>query len=643
MKLVIVESPAKAKTIEGYLGSDYQVLSSVGHIMDLATSGPGGLGVDVENDFHPTYKVISGKKKVINELYKAALKADQVYIATDLDREGEAIGWHLANQLELDLNDKNRIVFTEITKNGILKGLEEPRKLNMDLVHSQETRRIIDRIMGFKLSGLLKNKIKVKSAGRVQSVALKMIVEREEEIKNFVSEKYAKLFATYKDLEFEYVKNDKQVGVDEINKLLDSSQNQDLEVISKTTKEKKDNPKAPYITSTFQQDAINQLKFSSKKAMSVAQKLYEGIEINGKLQGLITYMRTDSYRLSADFIKATKDYINQEYGSEYVGDYKGRKNKNAQEAHEAIRPTNINLHPDSIKGFLTPDQYKVYKLIYNRSLACVMSPAKQEVTTYKFKNEAGVEFKFSYTKYPFLGYRKLNPPEVKEYSDFNEGEVLNKIKYHITEHETQPQPRYTEARLIKELEENGVGRPSTYATIIDILKRRNYVEVVDKKFVPTEDGVLVTTSLDKFFNNIINVDYTASLEQELDEIAEANKSELEVLNDFYSTFIKQYDVAYKEMEKVAPKLVGEKCPECGSDLVERKGRYGVFVGCSNYPSCKYIKTSDKNIVADCPKCDGKIVKKLTKRGRVFYGCDNYPDCDYAVWKLEDLNKENKED
>lgn len=635
MKLVIVESPAKAKTIEGYLGSGYQVLSSVGHIMDLATSGPGGLGIDVDNDFAPTYKVISGKKKVINQLLKAKKEADEVYIATDLDREGEAIGFHLANQLGLDINDANRIIFSEITKNGILSGLANPRPLNMDLVHSQETRRMIDRIMGFKLSGLLKKKIKAKSAGRVQSVALKMIVEREREIAKFIPTKYYKLVAKTKYLELDYIKNDKQLGKEEVDKLLKTVEGSSLVVSDISIKTKKEQPKAPYITSTFQQDCINQLKISSKRSMQIAQKLYEGIEVNGQAQGLITYMRTDSNRLSQDFINTTKAYIEELYGKEYVGEYIVKKNKGAQDAHEAIRPTNIYNTPEKMKPFLTPQELKVYELIYKRSLMCIMAPASSETKTYTCSANK-VDFKYSCSSYPFLGFKKLQTLDLKPDPNWQEQDEVKVKEYSVSEHETQPQPRYSEARLIKELEANGVGRPSTYASIIDILKTRGYVDLVDKKFVPTDNGILVNDQLELFFSDIINVDYTSQLETQLDLIAQHESEELSVLNEFYQDFMKHYNKADQEMEKREAKEVGEDCPECGSPLVERFGRFGAFIACSNYPSCKYIKPGEVKQVATCPNCGGDVVEKRTKRGKIFYGCNNYPKCDYAVWKKEQL-------
>lgn len=638
MDLVIVESPAKAKTIEGYLGDNYQVLSSVGHITNLATSGPGGLGVDIEHNFKPTYKIISGKQKIVKELKAASKEADKVYIATDLDREGEAIGYHLMEELGLDFEQANRIVFSEITKDGIKQGIENPRKLDLNLVHSQETRRIIDRIIGFKLSALLKQKIKAQSAGRVQSVALKMIVEREREITAFKPQTYYKLVAIVDNIEFNYCNNDQQLNQQQVTKLFNQVKNHDLIINNIDTQNKTIQPKKPYITSTFQQDCINKLGFSSKKAMRIAQKLYEGIEINGQHHGLITYMRTDSYRLSSSFMKSASSKIKQLYGSEYVGVYHAKKDKNAQDAHEAIRPTYIELTPEIAKGYLTKDEFKVYNLIYKRSLMSLMAPAKMETKTYTAMAN-GVEFKTSSSSYPFLGFKKLDEYEEQKVIDVTKNQVLVNPNYEITQHQTQPKPRYTEARLIKELEANGVGRPSTYAGIIDILKQRNYVQMEEKKFVPTEDGELVTDKLAEFFDDIINVEYTSELETSLDEIAADQAEELNVLETFYQKFSKKFDIAQQQMEKIQAKSVGELCPECGSDLVERKGKFGKFIACSNYPQCHYVK-QQRNVVGICPQCGGEVVEKRTKKGKIMYGCCNYPKCDYATWNLKDVPQTN---
>ena len=639
MKLVIVESPAKAKTIESYLGSDYKVLSSVGHIMELATTGPGGLGVDIEHDFLPTYKQVKGKTKIINELKKEGKKAEYVYIATDLDREGEAIANHLADLLAIDKNEKNRIIFSEITKKEILSAIKSPQKINEDLVHSQETRRIIDRIMGFKLSKLLQQKIKNKSAGRVQSVALKMIVDRECEINNFVSEKYYKLNANYQDYIFEYVDNNKNLGKEEIDKINQKIKDDRLIVKSIEQKEKNEKAKDPYITSTLQQDGVNKINFSAKKTMMIAQKLYEGIEIKGNLQGLITYMRTDSKRLSDEFISKTLKYIKEQYGDEYCGNYILKKNKkNIQDAHEAIRVVDITLTPEKLKEYLTNDEYKVYEMIYNRTLACLFADAKVEQNKIILSIN-DIDFKYTFSKDIFLGFKKILPTSnEKKELNVKKGDIIKPISFEITEHETQPKPRYTEAKLIKALEENGVGRPSTYATIIETLLTRDYVIKEQKALKPTDNGELVANKLHDFFSDIINEEYTSKLEEQLDLISEKKINYLNVLNEFYDKFMEEFNIAQEKMEKIEPEKIKRECPLCGSDLVIRKSRYGEFIGCSNYPECRYVEMEEK-VVAKCNLCDGNIIEKRTKKNKIFYGCNNFPKCKNAFWKIEDINKE----
>ncbi|KAI0990169.1 hypothetical protein GJ496_008196 [Pomphorhynchus laevis] len=640
--LVIVESPAKAKTIESYLGDDYKVVSSVGHILDLATSGPGGLGIDVENDFTPTYKFATGKKKVFNEILKLAKDADKIFIATDPDREGEAIGWHLAKELDLNIEDKNRIVFVEITKNAVIQGIQDVRSLDMDLVKSQETRRMIDRIMGFKLSKLLQNKIKAKSAGRVQSVALRMIVEREEEIRLFIPIEYWKLIAKTPDLEIEYTKNDKkiekQIIQDLYNKSLDHKQ---LEVIDVKTKQKQQKPKLVFTTSTFQQDVVNKLGYSSRHAMSIAQKLYEGISINNESEGLITYMRTDSNRLSNDFVNSAKTLIKNKYGEKYVGTYFSPKPKNGvQDAHEGIRPTNLKKSPEVMKPYLSIEEYRVYKLIWNRTIGAIMSNALLETSTYLFKNKANVEFKTSSTIVLFEGYRKIYADDIEVSSlkkSYKIGEIVDVIDYVTTQHFTSPKPRYTEARLIKELEENGVGRPSTYASIIDTIKARNYVFVEEKKFVPTESGELVTNKLKEFFEQMINVGYTSELEGKLDLIAIGEQHNVVLLNDFYDEFMVMLENANEKMEKIEAQKTGDLCPKCGHDLVIRKGKFGDFVACSNFPACKHVVVDESKQHGKCPLClIGNVTERMTKRCKTFYTCDTYPACNLAVWTLEEL-------
>lgn len=647
--LVIVESPAKAKTIENYLGQDYTVLSSVGHIRDLATTGPGGLGVDVEDHFKPNYKNVTGKSKVIKELKQAAKNADAVYLATDLDREGEAISWHLADVLGLDVNLERRVVFNEITKDAILEAFKHPRALDMDLVRSQESRRILDRIIGFKLSKLLQSKIKSKSAGRVQSVALKLIVEREKEIQKFVSEEYWSIHAMFghdeAKVEAELVKKlNKKITIaneEEVKVIL--SELSDPYVVDKIEKKNKSKqPKLPFITSTLQQEASSRLGFNAKKTMTIAQKLYEGIDIGSETVGLITYMRTDSTRLADNFIDATKTFIKQTYGANYVktGSTTGKKVKNAQEAHEAIRPSSVTRTPEDLKPYLKRDELRLYKLIWERAVASLMKSATVEATTIEVKSNDYL-FRVNGQVLVFDGYLRVYSYEETKNAALprlNEGDALSLLDVEPQQHFTQPPARYSEAKLIKEMEELGIGRPSTYAQTMETLKSRGYVLLEDKKFKPTDQGILTSDKLSEFFSEFINVEYTAEMEKKLDEISKGQKVWYEELKTFYDHFIPMLENAQQNMEKIAPVEIGEDCPECGSPLVIRRGRYGEFVACSAYPTCKYIKKEAKeevvpvSIGVKCPKCEtGQIVEKKTRRGKVFYGCDQYPNCDFALW------------
>lgn len=641
-KLVIVESPAKVKTIEKYLGKDYIVTSSKGHIRDLSTKGKYGFGVDIENHFTPDYVTIKGKKPVIDGLKKEAKKVDYVYLATDPDREGEAISFHLYEVLGLNKDNYDRVVFNEITKNAVLKAFETPRKIDQALVNSQETRRILDRIIGFRLSKLIQSKTDGTSAGRVQSVALKLIVDKEREIEKFVSEEYWTIKAIFKEFEanlFAYKENKIEIKNEtEATKILDSL-NDTFNIEQITKKEKSKTAPLPFITSTLQQIASSKLNFNAKKTMSIAQKLYEGIELSDETVGLITYMRTDSTRLSDDFVSSAKSYIEQNYGKNYVGTLRKSKNKeNVQDAHEAIRPTSIKRDPLSVKAFLTPDEYKLYRLIYYRALASLMSSVKTENTTvildsndYKFKT-TGQTIKFD-------GYLKVYDYEEKKENilpSFEENNIKEIISNDIQkeQHFTEPPARYTEAKLIKDLEELGIGRPSTYAKIIDNIKTRGYVNVEDKKFIPTEIGIEVTDKLQLCFSDIINVEYTASMEHQLDEIADNNLVWYEVLEKFYKKFEPAVIDAFANVEKKEDEKTGEDCPECGSPLVIKNGRYGKFIACSNYPNCKYIKPKEKKEqveICDCPTCDGRIIERKSKRGKIFYGCNNFPKCKTAYW------------
>ena len=641
--LVIVESPAKCKTIEKYLGSDYKVVSSKGHIRDLATTGKFGLGVDVEHDFKPNYVIIKGKTKDVNNLKKEVNSADTIYLATDPDREGETISWHIYDEIKIPDEKYKRVVFNEITKDVVLNSINNPGKIDMNLVKSGETRRILDRIIGFRLSKLMQRKTGGKSAGRVQSVALKLIVDREREIRAFVPKEYWTIeadFSTFKAILEKYhgkeIEIPNEIAADEILAQLSRS----FKIESVTEKEKNKAAREVFKTSTLQQLASTKLNFAPSKTMKIAQQLYEGVDLGSETVGLITYMRTDSVRISDSFVTETYNYIKGNFGDEYVGYVKkGKKNENMQDAHEGIRPTSILRTPESVKSYLSNDEYKLYRLIYIRALASLMKDAKTLATTVILENN-GYTFKATGSVLKFDGYLKVYSeyedsedvilPDFKNYkSDVITADKIDKIQ-----HFTKPAPRYTESSLIKEMESLGIGRPSTYATIVATIKDRGYVILKDKKFEPTEIGEETTDKLQEFFSGIVNVEYTANMEQDLDEIAEAKKDNIAVLHEFYDEFEPLVEKAFKEMEKKAPVSTGEVCPECGGDLVVRKGKYGEFVACSNYPTCKYIKKEKKEVteVCKCPKCDkGMIVERKTKKGKIFYGCNNYPKCNYALW------------
>lgn len=645
--LVIVESPSKSKTIGKYLGKDYVVTSSKGHIRDLATTGKGGLGVDAENGYEPSYTINKDKKNVVKELKQYVKDADKVYLATDPDREGEAISWHLAQVLGIPMDEDNRVVFHEVTKRAVTEALEHPRQIDQDLVKSQETRRVLDRIIGFKLSKLLQRKIKSKSAGRVQSVALRLICEREEEINKFVPEEYWSVQAHFTkdgmdftaDLSKYKNKKIKLSSAEETDAVYNALNKEFvIETLKKTVKRK--NSKAPFITSTLQQEASTKLGFKAKRTMQVAQSLYEGVDLGSETVGLITYMRTDSIRLAPEFISAAHDYIEDKYGKQYLGRVKvSNKTENVQDAHEAIRPTDIARTPESIKSHLNTDQFKLYSLIYARALASLMCAAKVDATSVVLDNN-DYKFNASGSRIQFDGYLKVYAPYEKNKDTYlpelAEGELLESKKVDKEQHFTNPPARYSEAKLIKELEELGIGRPSTYATIIDTIVAREYVEMVDKTFKPTESGMLTNEKLVEYFDPIINVEYTAQMENELDEIANGEDTYLHAITTFEDKFEPLLDKANKEMEKVEPKKTGEKCPECGGDLVIRKGRYGEFVACSNYPECKYIKKDPNDRTGQptgetCPKCGSPMIYKRGRFGE-FEACSNYPACKYIKKK-----------
>ena len=641
MKLVIVESPAKTHTIGAYLGSEYKVVSSKGHIRDLSTTGKYGLGVDIDNDFKPNYIPIPGKKKEISSLKKDVKESDKVILATDPDREGEAISWHLYDTLGLKDDEYVRVVFNEITEPAVKEAFAHSRKIDMNLVKSQETRRILDRIIGFRLSKLMQSKTGGKSAGRVQSVALKLIVDREREIESFIPEEYWEITAKFKDFDASLTKyQGEKINITserEAQDVLDHLSN-DYKIVNIEQKEKSKKGIMPFTTSTLQQACINKFNFNSSKTMRIAQKLYEGIDIGSETVGLITYMRTDSTRLSHLFIDAAFEYIEKNFGPEYKGVVKkGKKNDNVQDAHEAIRPTSITRTPESMKKYLSNDEYKIYSIIYARALASLMADGKVLATTVLLDNN-DYEFKVTGQVQIFDGYLKVygdysvsNDIILPDFNKFNgivsTDEVLKEQKF------TKPVSRYTEATLIEEMEKLGIGRPSTYAKTMETLRDREYVTVEDKKFHPTEVGIVSTDKLQEFFGNIINVEYTANMESDLDKIADEDMDNIVVLKNFYSEFEPLVKKAFENMEKTQPKTTGEMCPECGSELVIRKGKFGEFVACSNYPTCKYIKKEEKKvtIACTCPKCGGNIVEKKTRRGKIFYGCDHYPKCDVALW------------
>ncbi len=655
MKLVIVESPTKSKTIGNYLGSDFKVEASVGHIRDLAIKGKGGFGVDVEDNFKATYEVNKDKKKVIKGLQKLVAKAKEVYVATDPDREGEAIAWHLAEVLNLPIDTTKRLSFHEITKDAIKQSLENPGTINMNLVNSQETRRIIDRILGFKLSGLLQQRIGSKSAGRVQSVVLKMICDREQEINDFVPEEYwtiecyiiidgKEYLLTLTTVNGEKVKPATEIEAEKIIKQIGDT----CEVIKIDVKDRKTSSKEPYRTSTLQQDAYSKLGFRTAETSYIAQQLYEGIETNGELTGLITYMRTDSTRISPEFVSKTKDYIISKYGKEYYkGEREAKKVKNAQDAHECIRPTSIDRNPESIKSSLTKKQYDLYKLIYERTLASLMSDKIDEVTTLSLvSNNVGFSLKGVVNKFPGYNIFKMDEEEEDERSlpKVNLHDVFKFTKKDKSQHFTKPPARYTEAKLVKMMEEKGIGRPSTYAVTINTLVQREYIVSTKGVITPTYQGTLTSNVLSKYFPDLMSTEYTANLETSLDEIEKGDLSELEVLTDFYFDFDKHFEEVRQMMWKEPAKKTGELCPNCGGELIYRRGKFGEFIACNNYPNCTYVKKEQVEVKyadKDCPKCGKPLVYRKNKKGEQFIGCSNYPKCKYIEGSNNNMPKEVK--
>ncbi|AOT52074.1 DNA topoisomerase I [Bacillus subtilis subsp. subtilis] len=648
--LVIVESPAKAKTIERYLGKKYKVKASMGHVRDLPKSQ---MGVDIEQNFEPKYITIRGKGPVLKELKTAAKKAKKVYLAADPDREGEAIAWHLAHSLDLDLNSDCRVVFNEITKDAIKESFKHPRMINMDLVDAQQARRILDRLVGYKISPILWKKVKKGlSAGRVQSVALRLIIDREKEINDFKPEEYWTIDGTFlKGQEtFEasfFGKNGKKLPLNseaDVKEILSQLKGNQYTVEKVTKKERKRNPALPFTTSTLQQEAARKLNFRAKKTMMIAQQLYEGIDLGREgTVGLITYMRTDSTRISNTAVDEAAAFIDQTYGKEFLGGKRkpAKKNENAQDAHEAIRPTSVLRKPSELKAVLGRDQMRLYKLIWERFVASQMAPAVLDTMSVDLTNN-GLTFRANGSKVKFSGFMKVyvegkdDQMEEKDrmLPDLQEGDTVLSKDIEPEQHFTQPPPRYTEARLVKTLEERGIGRPPTYAPTLDTIQRRGYVALDNKRFVPTELGQIVLDLIMEFFPEIINVEFTAKMERDLDHVEEGNTEWVKIIDNFYTDFEKRVKKAESEMKEVEiePEYAGEDCELCSSPMVYKMGRYGKFLACSNFPDCRNTKPIVKQIGVKCPSCgEGNIVERKSKKKRVFYGCDRYPDCEFVSW------------
>lgn len=700
--LVIVESPAKAKTIGKFLGKNYTVKASVGHVRDLPKSK---LGIDVENNFEPNYITIRGKGDIIKELKKEAKKADNIFLATDPDREGEAISWHLANILNLDCNENIRIEFNEITKDAIKNASKNPKKINIDLVDAQQARRVLDRLVGYNISPLLWKKIeKGLSAGRVQSVALKLVIDREREIMDFKPEEFwtleleiikekKKFTAKYIGiLKKEKISKVKLKNEDEVKLLLDNLNKEKVNVYKVEKSKSYSKPSAPFTTSSLQQEANRRLNFTAKKTMMIAQQLYEGINIKGEGSvGIVTYIRTDSFRLSDEAVNSAKDYIIKSYGEKYYEKriyLKPKKSENKiQDAHEAIRPTSVERNPEQIKDSLTSEQYKLYSLIWKRFVASQMADAQYDVTKILLNNNGSI-FEANGKVLVFDGFKA-----VYKYKDDSESKLLPVVevneqlyvsKVDPEQHFTQPPARYTEASLIKDLEEKGIGRPSTYAPTITTITSRDYVVKEKGYLMPTDMGFLVTEMMEKYFSNIVDERFTAEMENNLDEIASGKKEWHEVIEEFYKDFKQELNIAEKEMEEIEIKdevsdvrcdkcgefmvikkgrygkflacpnypeckntkplkekeeaeETDEVCEKCGAKMLKRKGKYGEFLACSNYPKCKNTKPIVKLLDVNCPQCGGKIVVKYSKAGRRFFGCSNYPNCKYVSW-LEPVNE-----
>lgn len=644
--LVIVESPSKAKTIGKFLGRSYKVVASLGHIRDLPKSR---MGVDVENNYHPDYISIRGKGDVIKELRKDAKNAKAIYLASDPDREGEAIAWHVSNILKLDDKQKNRVTFNEITKDAVKEAFKEPRTINMDLVDAQQARRVLDRLVGYSISPILWKKVKKGlSAGRVQSVALNLIIQRENEIKQFKPEEYWTIDAEFAHGQdhFQasfYGENGKKVRLhnnDDVQAVLGKLDKRKNFAITKVVrKERKRQPQPPYTTSTMQQDANRRLNFRTRKTMMAAQMLYEGIDIKqGAPVGLITYMRTDSTRIASIAKHEASKFIHEKYGGEYaaIKPVKGKLPEGAQDAHEAIRPTSVYRTPAEMKPYLTNDQYKLYSLIWSRFVASQMTPQVVDTMTVDLE-QAGVNFRANGSKVKFPGFTKVyKRGEEKDnlLPDLDEGDTAKMVSDNPEQHFTQPPARYTEAALIKTLEQNGVGRPSTYAPTLDTIQRRYYVRLVSRHFEPTELGEIVNRIIEQQFPEIVNAKFTADVEGELDQVEEGKQNWIKVVDSFYQPFSKEVKDAEEKVDKIQMRdeLAGMDCEICGAPMVVKMGRYGKFYACSRFPKCRNTKAIVKDTGVTCPKChQGTVVERKSKKNRGFYGCSRYPDCDFVSW------------
>jgi len=648
--LVIVESPAKAKTIERYLGKKYKVKASMGHVRDLPKSQ---MGVSPEESFVPKYITIRGKGPVLKELKTAAKKAKKIFLAADPDREGEAIAWHLAHSLDVDVNSECRVVFNEITKDAIKESFKHPRPINMDLVDAQQARRVLDRLVGYNISPLLWKKVKKGlSAGRVQSVALRMIIDREKEIQDFQPEEYWTIGAEFlkgkSKFEGSFYGIDKKKmelkSEDEVKNVLQKLKGNKFTIDSVTKKERKRNPALPFITSSLQQEAARKLNFRAKKTMMLAQQLYEGMDLGSEgTVGLITYMRTDSTRISEVAQEEAGRYIESQFGKEFLKTEvkKEKKKTNTQDAHEGIRPTSVLRTPTELKPFLSRDQLRLYKLIWERFVASQMAPAVMDTMSVDLLN-SGVIFRATGSKIKFQGFMKVyvegtddqQEEKDKQLPDLKEGDEVLKKEMESKQHFTQPPPRYTEARLVRELEEMGIGRPSTYAPTMDTIQKRGYVALDNKRFVPTELGEIVHELMSEFFPHILDFEFTAKMEEDLDNIEEGKINWLKIIDEFYQDFELDLKKAEKEMQEVEIKdePAGEDCDQCNSPMVFKMGRYGKFMACSNFPDCRNTKAIVKEIGVKCPNCkEGNIIERKSKKRRIFYGCDRYPECEFLSW------------